>query len=119
MIKLVIISFIIVLMSSCKNGICDSIPKRFASYEEAARKIEEAKFSFSEEIFTPESSWIYGASFYSCDGTLGFLRIRTDHENYYHQNVPITVWESFKNSDSKGQFYNEELRGNYVLETRN
>jgi hypothetical protein len=115
MTKLVIISFLVCIVSSCTNGGCDSIPSRFASYEEAERKIENVDFYYSEEIEIRESSWIYGAAFHSCDGTLGFLSIRTDHKNYYHQNVPVTVWESFKNSDSKGQFYNEELRGNYQL----
>lgn len=115
MLKLFTVSVLLFLFTACKNNGCDSVPSKFNSYEEAEKIIESAEFYFSEKIETPESSWIYGAAFYSCNGTMGFLRINTDHNDYFHQNVPISVWEEFKSSDSKGQFYNEELRGNYQL----
>lgn len=119
MIKLISICCSLLILTACSKNGCDNLPDKFSSYEEAERKIETTEFYIREELRTPESSWIYGATYYSCDGELGFLEVETDHGNYYHKDVPVEIWKAFKSTESTGKFFNEELRGNYVLETSN
>lgn len=94
---------------------CNKIPSVFSSYEQAKQIVQSATFKIKDNIDTTKSSWIRGASFYSCDGKKGFLIIKTDARDYIHQNVPIEVWRGFKNADSFGNYYNSYLKGNYRL----
>lgn len=115
--KLIYICCALLILTACSKNGCEFLPDEFSSFEEAERKIEATEFNVKEKIRTPESSWIYGASFYSCDGELGYVIIETDHGNYCHKDVPKEVWQSFKETQSTGKYYNEELRGNYLLVT--
>jgi hypothetical protein len=118
MFKLIFIYCSLVLLTACSKNGCDNLPDQFSSYEEAERKIEATEFNVRQEIRTPESSWIYGATFYSCDGELGYLEVETDHGSYYLKDVPKHVWEAFQATEATGKFFNEVLRGNYLLELR-
>jgi hypothetical protein len=113
--KLIYICCSLLILTACSKNGCDNLPDQFSSFDEVGRKIETTEFFISEVIRTPESSWIHGASFYSCDGNLGYLKIETDHQNYYHEGVSRQMWDEFKSSDSKGKFYNENIRNNFQL----
>lgn len=117
MIKLISICCSLLILTACSKNGCDNLPDQFSSYEEAERKIEATEFNVKQEIRTPESSWIYGATFYSCDGELGYLEVETDHGSYYLKDVPKQIWQAFQETESTGKFFNEELRGNYLLVT--
>jgi hypothetical protein len=97
---------------------CEDLPEIFDNYEDAHKKIHASEFAFSEKINTSRSSWIRGASYYSCDGKYGFLSILTDSKEYIHQNVPIHVWKAFKNAASFGSFYNKNIKHRYRLKIK-
>lgn len=94
---------------------CDKLPETFQSYSQASKLIKSSKFKISESINTSKSSWIRGASYYSCDGKTGFLIIATDTKDYIHNNVPIEIWEQFKNAESFGSYYSNNIKGRYRL----
>jgi hypothetical protein len=94
---------------------CNALPINFTSYSDAVLKIKNAKFNFTENINTSRSSWVRGASYYSCDGKVGYLIIKTDRQNYIHKNLPITLWNGFKNANSFGTFYDRYIRNRYRL----
>jgi hypothetical protein len=94
---------------------CNALPINFTSYTDAVFKIKNAKFNFTENINTSRSSWVRGASYYSCDGKVGYLIIKTDRQNYIHKNLPITLWNGFKNANSFGSFYDRNIRNRYSL----
>ena len=94
---------------------CEELPSSFSSYEEALRKITNANFRYQDNISITSSSWIRSASYYSCDGNLGFFIIKTDKQYYIHRDLPISVWESFKNSTSFGSYYSYYIKSEYQL----
>jgi hypothetical protein len=94
---------------------CKTIPNSFNSYEQAVKAISNSTFSFTDKVNTSSSSWIRSATFKSCDGKTGFLIIGTDSNPYIHQNVPLSLWQSFKKASSFGSFYTKNLRGRYKL----
>jgi hypothetical protein len=108
-------ALLILLAYSCGRS-CADLPKTFKNYEAAIDQVEAASFAIDETVKTPESSWIKSATFSSCDGNLGFFLLRVKDETYIYQDVPLELWEGFKQTDSKGGFYNREIKGRYKLQ---
>ena len=94
---------------------CADLPATFSSYQNALDQIRSASFSISEEQNTHESSWVRGAEFYSCDGTTGFFILRTDDRDYIHIDVPVAVWQGFKEASSFGSYYSANIKRRYRL----
>jgi|ERR1035437_2393862 hypothetical protein len=94
---------------------CNKLPTSFTSYAQASQLIKSSTFKMHESVNTSKSSWVRGASYYSCDSNKGFLIIKTDNGEYVHQNVPVEVWRSFKNASSFGSYYDHFIKGNYRL----
>ena len=114
----ILIFFLILL--SCnqeKQNIsdCSEITTPFTTYDEAKNTVESVDFKYTDEIDTSKSSWIRSAKYYSCDGHVGYLVYTTDKKEYIHQEVPVEVWEDFKNADSFGKFYNANIKDNYQM----
>ena len=108
-------SILVFVFLSC-SGNCNSISKKFSSYDEAISIVRSADFSIEEKVDT-DSSWIDSIEYYSCDGVKGFLIVNTKSgASYIHENMPKEVWNEFKNADSFGRFYNQNIKGNYYLE---
>jgi hypothetical protein len=114
-IKLYII-FLLFFINGCGGIDCDNLPNHYSSYAEAIDKIKAAHFKIEETCNTGTSSWIRGASFYSCDGITGFLIIKTDNQNYLHSGIPIKIWKEFQNTESYGSFYNRYIKHRYYFE---
>lgn len=110
---------LLLLLLSCERIPCEDIPVSFESYDEAHRIIKSASFAFNDYQSTSKSSWIRSAAYHSCDGESGFLVIRTDNGEYFHQNVPISVWREFKNAESYGKFWHANIKGRYNLVLKN
>jgi hypothetical protein len=109
-----LISILFLIIVSC-SGNCDSISKKFNSYDEAISLVRSTNFSVEEKVNT-DSSWIDSIEYYSCDEVSGYLILNTKKGgSYIHENVPIEVWNEFKNADSFGRFYNKNIKGNYYL----
>jgi len=94
---------------------CKTLPIEFDSYEQAIRLVKSSTFKIEESLNTSKSSWIRGASYFSCDRKTGFLIFKTDDREYIHQNVPIDIWNGFKNASSFGSYYNRYIKGRYQL----
>jgi len=111
-------------ISSCKGGHpetshvsvddCNSLGN-FKTYDEAISKVKSTDFKISESVATDKSSWIRGASYYSCDGQTGYLIIETDNRSYIHSGVPVSVWKEFKDAESFGSHYDHNIKGRYRL----
>lgn len=64
-----------------------------------------------EELLTPESSNISKIKYFDDSETL-----EVEFKNggvYEYFDVPHTIWESFKNSESKGKFLAQSVKGKY------
>ena len=94
---------------------CNDLPQKFDSYIDATSQVEHADFKFTDEVEPDQSSWIYSANYYSCDGQYGFMIYTTRSRKYIHANMPKSVWMSFKNASSLGSFYNTNIKGRYRL----
>jgi len=103
------------LFYNCTGGDCEQLPANYSSYAEAIQTIQSAHFKIAESINTSKSSWIRGASYYSCDGNTGFFIIKTDRGDYIHSNMPIDIWEEFKNAKSYGSYYNQFIKHRYYF----
>lgn len=114
--KLLSIICFIFLTGCAQSQSCASLPSSFISYSQAIEKIKSSTFRIRESTDVSASSWITSADYYSCEGKTGFFIYTTDRGNQYiHQEVPIAIWEGFKNASSKGSFYNENIKGRYRL----
>lgn len=94
---------------------CSEIKLPFKSYSEAQNTVQSVDFKIEDKVNTSKSSWIRGAKYYSCDGRRGYFIFSTDKKDYIHEGVPIEIWEGFKNAESFGKFYNQNLKHNYTL----
>jgi hypothetical protein len=116
--KVVLSTFFLVsvfALISCSQSHCEKLPVIFNNYTDAKQKITGAKFSYKESINTSKSSWIRKASYFSCNDSVGYLLIRTDSQDYIHEDVPLQVWKSFKTAGPYGSFYNYNIKGRYQL----
>ena len=94
---------------------CSKIKDQFTSYNQAIEAITSARWLVQESVDTSTSSWIRGASYYSCDGSTGYFILATDKTNYIFRGLPNSVWLGFKNAESFGSYYNDHIKGNYKL----
>jgi len=94
---------------------CNNLPIQFNTYDEAKSSISQASFQIQETVDTRKSSWIRGATYYSCDGRTGYFLLGTDKKEYLFQGMPLAVWEGFKKADSFGDYYNAFIRGRFPL----
>ena len=102
---------------SCNTQNCDQINnKKFSSFSEAKQYVETFDFQLSEEENLQRSSWMKKANYYSCDGLVGYFSYETKTgKDYIYRNVPKEVWQGFKNADSPGGYYNQNIKGRFVL----
>ncbi|MCB0646966.1 MAG: KTSC domain-containing protein [Saprospiraceae bacterium] len=109
--------YIALIIPACRlKESCDTLPSQFSSYDQAVLKIESSDFKIKEIANTSKSSWIRGASFYSCDGNTGYYILQTDNQDYLYTNMPYSVWIKFKNAESLGKFYNENIKHRYIFQ---
>ena len=113
------IIFFSLFITGCQGVDCNELPAVFSSYEEAEEAIESASFAFEDDFKAESSSWISRGSFYSCNGSQGFLIWETEGREYIHVDVPRNVWEGFKEAESAGSYYNGYIRGQYYLSVSN
>jgi hypothetical protein len=92
---------------------CVDLSEHFNSYEEAKEAIHQANFRISEKVNTDGSSWIRGAQYYSCDGHIGFFILETDKKDYLFKDLPVDMWNEFKNAPSFGKYYHENIKGRF------
>jgi hypothetical protein len=94
---------------------CNDLPAAFSSYHDAISQVRAATFPIHDVSVSVNSSWIRGYSFHSCDGALGYFIVRTDKDEYIHQNVPLSVFQGFTSASSLGRYYNQRIKGNYGM----
>lgn len=101
------------VLSACSGIDCNKIPTSYSNYDDAVKTIKSASFSLSEFANTSISTWIKGASYYSCDGLTGYFLLESKNSYYLYSNMPLEIWNEFKNAKSKGNYYNQYIKGNY------
>ncbi len=96
---------------------CKDLPEYFNSYSEALNEVKSARFDYSaSEDASYNSSWIKSISFYSCDLESGYLIVETNSKEYIYGDVPIYIWYDFKEAESYGTYFNDEIDGYYQLQ---
>lgn len=100
---------------SCQAQDCHQLPTSFTSYQQAEKMVKAADFKIYDSVNTSKSSWIRGAEFYSCDGRTGFFIFKTDSKAYIYKDLPIEVWQGFKNAASFGSYYNSFIKGKWRM----
>ena len=110
---------VVLNLYSCNSQFCNELPSQFSSYQQAVSEIKSTDFTIEDKVDTSRSSLIKSATYYSCDSKIGFLLVKIRSTEYIYQNVPISVWENFKEADSFGSFYNRNIKGNFQLNILN
>jgi len=110
-----LLSFTLFLSACSQKANCGHLPQTFSSYQEAIKQIKSATFKIKEEANTVKSSWIRGASYFSCDGKTGYFLFKTEGKEYIHTGVPFDIWQGFKRAESFGSFYNKNIKHKYIL----
>lgn len=116
--KIIVYIFIISTLISCSSKAqdCKNLQQTFSSYKAAIDKIRSTSFKFTDRLPSGKSSWITSANYYSCDGVSGYLIYTTKKAGQYiHQQVPLFIWQNFKNATSSGSYYDKNIKGRYKL----
>lgn len=121
--RFIIISLAVSLAWLCPSDIygqsCTELPETFVSTTRASEIVKKTKFLYIDRITTERSSWIKSATYYSCDRKTGFFLLVTNKGNeYLFQEMPVNVWERFKQAKSYGEFYNQYIKSKYRLKIR-
>jgi hypothetical protein len=103
------------IMLSCNSQDCNKLPYSFTSYSQAISLVKNSTFKIEEVVNTSTSTWIKSAKYYSCDGAMGYFIYKAKGREYIHQGVPINIWREFKNSSSRGSYYDGNIRYKYKL----
>lgn len=90
-------------------------PVKLNTIQKVEQYVSETEFSIDEYTDTSNSSWINSERYQSEDGESSFFTMTTNEKDYISVNVPIEVWQGFKNADSKGSFYNKNRRDKYTI----
>ena len=109
----IVLSLFLFICSS--NISCEQLPKQFTTYDEAVKQIQSTNFKIKETVNTAKSSWIKGASFYSCDGNWGYFILVTDKREYLYSAMLYRIWLEFKSAESFGRFYDEKIKHTYIF----
>lgn len=94
---------------------CEQLPTSFTSYEQAHSLVKSATYAYVEIANTSRSHWILGASYYSCDGKVGYYFIKTASKEYIYKDMPIEIWKGFLAAPSLGSYYNQFIKKRYQL----
>jgi hypothetical protein len=113
--KLLFVSTIFCLLS-CENKVsCENQLERPSTYADFEKILNSTNFRFVDELGENKSSWITNCFYYSCDSKTGYFVLHVKDKKYIHSKVPIEYWTYFKTSKSKGSFYNQKIKGNFIL----
>ena len=92
-------------------GILLASPAALPAADQEARRLVE------ESVDTSKSSWIEHASFAKEAGAdTGLLAVQIGGEKITYMDVPVSVWQDFKQAESFGRFYDEHIKGCYERE---
>ena len=94
---------------------CNELNGSFSSYSGVIKKINSTRFTLKDNANTSRSSWVIGASYYSCDKKFGYFLIKTKKRNYIYKDLPINIWFSFKNASSFGSYFDKNIKNKYQL----
>jgi KTSC domain len=114
--RLLFLLFVSSFYISCNPQECSKMPVHFSSYDEAIKEITKYTFKLKESADMANSSWMRSATYYSCDGQIGYFIYSTDKgKKYIHADVPLQIWRDFQNAISKGSYYDNNIRRRYRL----
>ena len=68
--------------------------------------------SYWESMETPDSSALTEISYWPYGQQLR-VQFRNSGAWYTYHDVPLEIWQAFKNADSKGSYYNQCIKGSY------
>jgi len=111
--KIFLLASFVILLGSCSGDDCDQLPKSYSSYDDAVKTIKATHFKIQETVNTSKSSWVRGASYYSCGGSSGFFILKTDKQEYLYSGVPVDTWNGFKNAESFGSYFDYNIKHNF------
>lgn len=114
-IKIVLVCLFIASITGFAQTNCVKLPSAYKSYSQAINSVKRANFKITETASTSKSSWVKSATYYSCDGKTGYLIIMLKTKEYIHSNLPYSIWKGFKNANSKGKYYDNNIRFKYRL----
>lgn len=96
---------------------CKDLHDAYKNPEEAKSIVSSTDFKYTDNCDVSRSSFIASANYYSCDGLIGYLILGIDGRKYIFQNLPIEKWQNFKDSESKGRYFNRVIKGRFLLKT--
>jgi len=103
------------IMLNAQIDECDHSNMNWNSDKEAIETIENESFAHTDMVQGEGDSWLESAHYYSCNEEAGFLIVKSSKKSFFHQNVPLKVWQCFKSANSKGGYYNFYIKNRYKL----
>ncbi|MFA0964127.1 hypothetical protein AB9P05_20125 [Roseivirga sp. BDSF3-8] len=96
------------------DSVCNNVPRDLGNRVQAIQTLQDTEFTFEQSLETLQVFGVKKATYYSCDGNLGYLVVNTYRRNYLYENVPRELWENFKNAYSIDGFFTKNLKFNTI-----
>jgi hypothetical protein len=107
LVSISIILFFLIVSFSCER---QDVRPAFKSLDEVvAWYVKQGNLDW----MTPDSTAISRAAFHKGDKVLIIYFTPNPQKGYIFGDIPISLWDEFKNSTSKGRFYNSMIRGKF------
>ena len=109
--KIVVFLCVLILVSSFSFPCFAEKSEEFKLPEDGLKsdgKIHVYIIGEGEKVLTPESSFIRYITYYPVSN---HLIINMNGKDYAFSNVKDSLWEDFKDAESKGSFYNKYIKG--------
>jgi hypothetical protein len=114
-INTILVVLTILFLFLIANCYSDDTRPGFATFDQATKWYLS---SAALEWMNPESTAISKAAYHKNDRVMIIFFKSKPSKGYIFGKVPISVWQQFNNSPSKGRFYNSVIKGNFKYQLR-
>ena len=107
---LIILSVLLLFSSFTENGNCEQLIRKARTENYDISVLGSFHFETKDSFETLSNRGVQEAYYFSCDGSNGYLFIKTHEKSIIYQQIPFTIWKSFKMAETPEQFYVEHIK---------
>jgi hypothetical protein len=101
--------------SMTENNGCEQLMREAKSKDYDIDLLEDRAFKTKDAFETLSDRGVREAYFFSCDGTVGYLLIKTHDKSVVYKKVPLKTWLAFKESDSREHYYIQHIKYSFKV----
>lgn len=108
--SLIILSVLLLFSSFTENRNCEQLIRQARTENYDISVLGSFHFEKKDSFETLSKRGVQEAYYFSCDGSIGYLFIKTHDKSTIYQKIPLIIWEAFKMTDSPEQYYVKNIK---------